>query len=301
MVALVAWGIWRAIVNAQADFAAEDLSWQGIRWGWIAVSGTAYFIGLLPMAFFWRNILNTLGEQTRLIPLMRAYFVGHLGKYVPGKAMVIVLRTGILAGEGVNTAIAAVSVFIETLTMMSVGAFIAAITLVLRFRGHQQLQMLAIGLAIATLIPTLPPVLRFCVRRVKRLDDQTSAALANYSWPTVIKGWILCGLGWLALGVSLVAVLRSMPYADPLPDRITTATTSLATVCLAMVAGFFSLIPGGMGVREWIINQLLIPQFGSVAALFSAILLRLVWLVTELCVSAILELWARLGTVRSKA
>jgi hypothetical protein len=55
-----------------------------------------------------------------------------------------------------------------------------------------------------------------------------------------------------------------------------------ATVALAMVAGFLSLLPGGAGVREYIILTLLAPSFGVVAATVSALLLRVTWLASEL-------------------
>ena len=61
-----------------------------------------------------------------MLETTRAYYVGHLGKYVPGKALVVIIRTGLISGPRVDTTVAAVSIFIETLTMMAVGAFLAA-------------------------------------------------------------------------------------------------------------------------------------------------------------------------------
>ena len=55
-----------------------------------------------------------------------------------------------------------------------------------------------------------------------------------------------------------------------------------------MVAGFLSLIPGGLGVRDWILMTLLAPQYGAKTAVVSTVLLRVVWLLSELVVSAIL-------------
>jgi len=58
-------------------------------------------------------------------------------------------------------------------------------------------------------------------------------------------------------------------------------------VGLAVVAGFLSLIPGGLGVRDTILMTLLAPTWGPTVAIISAVLLRLVWLVTELAASAV--------------
>ncbi len=40
--------------------------------------------------------------------------------------MVVILRAGLIRGPGVDASLAVVSVFFETLTMMSVGALLAA-------------------------------------------------------------------------------------------------------------------------------------------------------------------------------
>ena len=82
-----------------------------------------YLVGLLPEGLFWQRALRAMGQEAPLGRTLRAYYIGHLGKYVPGKAMVVVLRTGLICGPGVDAGIAAASVFLETLTMMAVGAF----------------------------------------------------------------------------------------------------------------------------------------------------------------------------------
>ena len=60
-----------------------------------------------------------------------------------------------------------------------------------------------------------------------------------------------------------------------------------ASVALAMVAGFVSLIPGGAGVREYIILTLLAGPYGVVAATVVAVLLRLIWLSSELALASV--------------
>ena len=70
-----------------------------------------------------------------------------------------------------------------------------------------------------------------------------------------------------------------------------------ASVCLAVVAGFLSLIPGGLGVRELVLDELMAEPFGRTVALVSAVLLRLVWLMTELAISGILYVWMKIRRV----
>ena len=57
---------------------------------------------------------------------------------------------------------------------------------------------------------------------------------------------------------------------------------TLACVSLATVAGFVSLLPGGIGVRELVLIPLLGPTIGPANAIIAAIVIRLVWLASEL-------------------
>jgi uncharacterized membrane protein YbhN (UPF0104 family) len=94
---------------------------------------------------------------------------------------------------------------------------------------------------------------------------------------------------WVAYGVSLLLVLRSLPIADF--QHTTTATLWLSCMgacALAVVLGFVSLLPGGAGVREAVLSIVLAPVVGPFAALCGAIWLRVVWLATELLMVGLL-------------
>jgi len=98
---------------------------------------------------------------------------------------------------------------------------------------------------------------------------------------------------WLCWGMSYWATLRAMgiPGLDP----ISAMPQYVGTVTLATVAGFAVLVvPGGAGVREAALAELIIPYLTRLVpnpqliAWASAIVLRLVWLVAEVMVSIIL-------------
>jgi uncharacterized membrane protein YbhN (UPF0104 family) len=270
--------------------ALADL--RGFSWDvsplWMVGSGVLYLLGLLPAGLFWHRMLRVLGQDAKLGETLRAYYVGHLGKYVPGKAMVVIIRAGLIRSHRVNTAVAAVSVFFETLTMMAVGAFIAAAVLAIGFRDRVFLFWVAVGLMAAAGLPTLPPVFKRLVRLagVGKADPSTGEKLEKLGYGTLLVGWIAMGTAWCLLGLSLWAVLRAMGTADAgLLDQF---HLYVAGVALAMVAGFLSLVPGGAVVREAVLAELMVPRLGEVVALVSAILLRLIWLLSELVISGIL-------------
>ncbi|MCP4816383.1 MAG: flippase-like domain-containing protein, partial [Planctomycetaceae bacterium] len=279
------------------DLAKTGFDWRGIRWQWLGLSSVIYAAGLLPACWYWRQILRALGQEPGTMETARAYYVGHLGKYVPGKALVVIIRTALISGPRVDTTVAAVSIFIETLTMMAVGACVAAVILMFQF-PDSGLVLLAIGLMLGAGLPTWPPLFRWLVAKlqVKRANQGIEDALRGVDGRLMVRGWLSLTVGWGLLGFSLWAVMESIPQVAEGPHAAF-SDIALFTACvsLAMVAGFLSLLPGGVGVRELVVMTLISthPAYGPVVAIVSAVLLRFSWLMAELVVSAILYVGVR--------
>jgi hypothetical protein len=280
--------VWDTIDEALAKLGQFQWDFDPLWPLWLLLAGVLYLLGLLPAGLFWHRLLLVLGQNARLGETLRAYYIGHLGKYVPGKAMVVVIRVGLIRSRRVQTGVAAVSVFLETLTMMSVGALIAAAILAVAFRRQTLLFSVALGLMVLAAVPTLPPIFKRLVRLagVGKADPSTRAKLENLGYGTLLLGWASMSMVWVLLGLSLWAVLRAAGRADAGP--IGELYLYTAGVSLATVAGFLSLVPGGAVVREAVLAKLMVPQLGEVIALVSAVLLRLVWLLSELLISSIL-------------
>ncbi len=291
VLSLVVGGIWNTVSGAREEFAAQGFSPRNLNYRWLAAAGVLYLLGSFPACCFWRSTLVAMGQRPAWLQTIRAYYIGHLGKYVPGKALVVVLRTGLIKGNRVDATVAATSVFVETLTMMAVGAVVAATILAIGFRHQVLLLLLAIGLAAAAGIPTLPPIFRRVVRllQVRRANPAIDAAIEGLDFRLMFTGWLMMSVGWLLMGLSLWATLKATPAAV---DQLTNPGVDipLITACagLAMVAGFLSLIPAGLGPREWVIITLLVPVYGPVAGIVSAVLLRLVWMTAEVIFAGVL-------------
>ena len=292
IVLLVLWALRQTLEDAWSQLG--EYQWR-VRSGWVLASGILYLLGLLLAGIYWHHVLLVLGQDARLGESLRAYFVGHLGKYVPGKAMVVVIRTAMVRGRRIDTAIAAASVFFETLTMMAVGAFLAALVLAVGFRGEAPKFWGAVGLMLVAGLPTLPAIFKRLARLagVGRSSPGLSLKLDNLGCGTLLRGWALMTLAWALLGLSYWAALEAM--AIPGLDPIGELPRYTAAVALAMVAGFLLLVsPGGIGVREAALVALMIPYLKTLsphpelAAWASAALLRLVWLGAELVISAAL-------------
>lgn len=290
ILALVGVGIWHTVVKALVELEERKFSLTQIQPWWLVVAGVVYLAGMIPSWLFWHRTLLAMGQRPRWQESLRAFYIGHLGKYVPGKALVVILRTGLIRSNRVDTSVAATSVFVETLTMMAVGAFVAAATLGMMFREQVWLLLLAVVLMLCAGGPTLPPIFRRLVRLVgvKKVSPDIDSALAGLDIRLMSYGWITVALGWCLLGLSLWATLHAIPTTTTNPVSVADWPLITACVALAMVAGFLSLLPGGIGIREYVVMTLLVQPFGAAAAAVSAILLRLVWLLAELLFAGIL-------------
>lgn len=254
-----------------------------------------YLSALFTSGVFWYRALRALGQDVRFFEAMRAYYVGHLGKYVPGKALVVILRTALVRSRRVDTGIAAASVFLETLTWIAVGSFLAAAYLAVHFRHEPRYLLGAIGLMLVASLPTCPPIFVRLARRagVGRSNAITLARLHQLDYRTIASGWILMGVGWTLMGLTLWATLRAM--AIPMVNPVSDIPLCVASAAMATVAGFVVLfIPGGLGVREATLVILLSPYLAETTphpellAWVIAALFRMVSMVSEVAISGIL-------------
>ena len=286
-----AFAAWKDLQELQSS-ENRWIQWGAVDFTWLSLAGVLYLIGQLPCGFFWHRVLIAMGQRPRLVETMRAYFIGHLGKYVPGKAMVVVMRAGLIHSDRVDPTIAAVSVFVETLTQMAAGAAVAAAILVFQFRDQTGLLIASLSLFLFAGIPTLPPIARWLVRLVKvtKAKPEAEESLRGLSFRVLLAGWCGIAVGWIVLGLSLWAVLRGLPLEAARTAELSNWPLWTVAVALAIILGFVSLIPGGLGVRELVLIPLLakVAGLGTFVALISAVVLRLVWLLAELILSGLL-------------
>jgi hypothetical protein len=286
----VVWGVGGALQRAWRELG--DYEWA-VSWPWALAAGGFYLLGLLPAAWYWRQAIVALGGRPDWPLTLRAYFAGHLAKYVPGKVLVVVLRAGMLTRQQVPMLAAIVAVFLETLTTMAVGAFLVAALAPLVVGMDWLLVALAVAVAVAVGLPTVPPVARWCTEQValrkwtgQRNADAVPIPIERIDYRLMAEGWAASFLLWISFGASLGAMLRAVGVTDL--SLVNDAPLLVASVALATVAGFVSFLPGGLGVRDAVILGLLAPRFGDATALLAAVGVRLIWLLTELAVCGIL-------------
>jgi hypothetical protein len=260
-------------------------SWH-FRPEWLLVAGLAYLASMTVSMCYWWWSMVALGQQPRAVDVARAYFIGHLGKYVPGKALVIIMRAGLVQSLTCRPGMAAVTVVYETLSLMAAGA--VWLVAVLCWTGPwEELPLWQTALVVGTVfLPTVPRFFNVILRKVVSPFRQANAtALPRLDFRFFLLG-ILFGLGaWLFMGMSLAAAILSVNDTIPVWSCLALVTAQFAA---ATIIGWIVPTPGGLGAREGMVMYLLTATMGKGPAALVAILLRLTWIVTELAISGAL-------------
>ena len=215
MAVLVAIAIVWTAVKATKQLSESSLGFTDIGYVWWICAIGVYIVAMFLSCLFWHRVLVALGQSPKFGQSLMAFYASQLGKYVPGKAMVVVIRTDLIRGDDVRTAPAAASVFVETLTWLFVGAAVASLMLVVWFRDQTFLQITAGILMVVAGVLTWPSIFRSIALKMGTVRGRNVAKMfEGLSLATMSYGWFVIAIGWCLNGSSLWLVLKGLPGTD---------------------------------------------------------------------------------------
>jgi glycosyltransferase 2 family protein len=295
IITAVAWQFWR-------DLHHESLQNFTIRWGWLVVSALLYIVGLGFAGCYWYRLLVIFGEKPMFLAALRAYYISQLGKYLPGKAWALVMRGALIQGPEVKLSVALITTFYEVLTTMASGALLAAILFAFQqprwLGGTWNAALAGLALFVVCGLPLWPGVFNRTVKLLKRRFRTVEGfKLPAVRITTLIQGLAITSGVWVCFGLSLWAMIQGL-VSQPEPMTVDAWARETAIIALACVAGFAAIVvPGGVGVREWVLDSLLAPELAAGAVLAAeprtvmiVLLLRVAWTAGELLMAALV--WA---------
>lgn len=271
------------------------------RGAYLVPAGLLYVLAHTIWGTFWVQLLCSQHGPVPWLVGLRAYFVSQFGKYVPGKAWVLILRVGLLREQGISTAVVAVTATYETLTSMAAGAMLGAILLPWAGLGLEWGSGKGLALiGLAGLPLGLGVLHRLGVRIAAKSRGPDAKPLPSPSMALLARGLAQDAVGWLCLGLSLWLTVQAIAH-EPTALSVEDYLRDLSAVALSYVLGFVVLFaPGGLGPRELLLQtvlatQLLATEGNSAAAVAAvvAIVLRLVWTVAEVVAAGLLYFLVR--------
>jgi len=286
--------------------------------GWLVLAGCVYLIGWMPSVWFWLKLMSRSGgDEIRFDFGARAYYCGHLGKYVPGKAMVLVIRAALVKEYVSRATFAALMAAYETLLFMGSGLAVAlallpatVLALLPQAARPDWLQSAAndawipcVVIALLCLL-ALPIISRFLTLIADKMAPRESGqddASSRIPARLVGAGLLAFLVSWSIHGLSLGLTIRSVSSES---FSLVDWPVWTGAVAMATSVGFLMIFaPGGIGVREGLLIEVLAnqPDIGERQAVVVALLLRIVWFVAEIGAAAALYYCVRPNNFRSES
>ncbi len=278
-----------AVVYAVArNWTDVSVHLRQISWAAFALASLAAAVGTWLTMLGWRVILADLGSPLHLAPASGVYFVGQLGKYLPGSLWSVLVQADIASHLKVprrRTAVAGLlALGLALLTGLIVG--LPAASFLLRGSGEHTGRWLALSvpLVIVLLVPALlNRIIAVLLRLMRRapLEHELSARALLTSVAIFVAVW-------LCFGAHTLLLARSVAGGAPHPDLALAAITGYA---LAVALGMLTIVlPAGLGAREGLLTLILSTAIPTPAAAAVAIVSR--FIVTIVDVVAALAGWA---------
>ena len=270
-----------------------------LRWEYLPPAALLYVAAHTCWALFWVRLLRSQGVPVSVFAGLRAYFVGQFGKYVPGKVWVIGIRVAMLGKPGTRLAVGVTATY-ETLTSMAAGALLGV--LLLPYLGEMP-KVVSGNVVLLAGVGAVPFAVwglgKLAARIAAKQRGPDARPLPSPPLLLLAQGLLHGACGWCLLGLSLGLVVRAVAPQPP-PWDGSAYLGELATASVAYVLGFLVLLaPGGIGVREfvlqWVLAHRFAPSLGEPVAaglaVVIALVLRLVWTGTELTVALVMWRW----------
>ena len=268
-----------------------------LRYAYLVPAGLLYLACHTLWGTFWVQLLRGQGVTISWFAGVRIYFVSQFGKYVPGKAWVILLRVAMLRGQGIPTSVIAVTGTYEALTNMAAGAVLGVCFLPWAGLGFAFDSNQGFALFGLCTVPVVLVVINRLGRRViRKYRGPDARPLPAPTFGLILRGFVQAMAGWAMLALSLWLTVCGI-VAEPAALDANLFFQDLSSVAISYVTGFAALIlPGGFGAREEVLKTMLVSQLaaseGSAAepvAALVAVTLRIVWTIFE--VAFALALW----------
>lgn len=232
----------------------------------------------------WRSLLAAFGGDLTIVDAHRVWYLGNLGRYVPGKVLQVVGTAYMARSKGISPVVTVSASLAAQAFVVGVGLAFAAAGLP-TVEGAGPWLSRRVGLAGATIVlgGLLSPILDAAFRVGLRLTGKI-----EYYRPIPYRArlavLLAVGLAWAAFVAGWILFLTAISAAPAAEWRALGAI-----LAMGYVGGWLTVfVPGGLGVREGVYAFLLALYIPGAVAVAVAVLAR-VWLtVAELAPVALL-------------
>jgi uncharacterized membrane protein YbhN (UPF0104 family) len=274
----VALATWAVTGEREAVLAAAGRLSPGA----VALAVLATLANLLTSMMIWRTALADLGSPLPLATAGRIYFVGQLGKYLPGSVWPMVAQAELGRDHGVPRKRTATATVVMLLMGITSAFMVVLVTLPLAPVLPQSFRW-----AVVFLVPTLvllhPRVLGWLVDRALLLAGRPPLGSRN-SMRGIAVGMAWAAVSWVCAGLQVFTLVRSVGA----PADLRTVALAVGGYTLAWAVGFLVIVaPAGAGAREVALAAVLAAVLDRGEIVVVVLLSRVLFTVADLLFAAV--------------
>lgn len=254
--------------------------WDDVREGldgahvsWVAVAAVLAVAAMTGIALVWRYVLRLLGADLGLGETLARYYLGELGKYVPGGVWPVVGRGELATRTGVARPVAYSSVALSLAALYLAGMFLALAALPAMVGDDEAGAAVWVFLLLPVGVLGLHHAVLERVRRAGERALRRTVDLPIPRWGASLSLLVMYVPTWLGIGGATWAIAKAMGQDVSLAAVVPAAV-------LSWVVGFVVVpVPGGLGIREAVFVAASGLAVGPAAAV--AIVARVLFVVVD--------------------
>ncbi|MEO6628254.1 MAG: lysylphosphatidylglycerol synthase transmembrane domain-containing protein [Aquihabitans sp.] len=261
----------KTLVDSWPDVSEEIRTAEA---AWLVAAAALAALAMVSMAWNWRFVLRLLGVEASARRVVPWYFVGELGKYLPGGIWPVVGRGELARRNGVVRSRAYASVALSLAVLYLAAMFVAAAFLpfALSGGGFNPWMLCLIALPVGVWLlhhRVLERMVAFASRLAKR---PINVEIPRWSDSLVLVARYVPT--WLLVGTATWCVARSIDAGASYP-RVMFASV------LSWIVGFLAVpVPSGAGIRETVLYAA--SDLSKSVAVTTAVAARLLFVAVDL-------------------
>lgn len=263
------------------NFHAVSKQIRVLSVGSLIGSEVAVLTAITATMLAWRALLADLGAPISRLAGARIFFLGQLGKYVPGSVWPVVMQMELGAAMALPRAAVATASLLGIGFGLGAGAGLALLTApaVLTTGAAWQWLLPPLGVIILGCLCIPGPMTRGVVLalRLTRRKGLTPAFTSR----GLAAATLWSAISWVLLGVHVRILAGALGSTYPNLWALSIGAMAVS-VCAGLVV---VLAPAGAGVRDVLLIALLAPALSSAAATALALVSRLLFSIADLLVA----------------
>ncbi len=218
------------------------------------------FIGIMATnSLTWLWLARRMGDRSPILPLLGAYTFSQMGKYAPGKVLLVLMRIERTHRAGMSRETCLLSTLLENAMYTLSGGLAGSTALVLAARNHP-LYLVGCGILMAGLLGLFHPRFFFWIinTALRSLGKAGIPPNRRFKPSHMIYAVLMFLPCWFFGGIALWAAVRCVHDVN-----ILHTAELIGVFALSVSLGMFSLLPGGLGVREAVQALFIAPLVGG--------------------------------------